>query len=432
MTPTGKGPVSILHLSSTKRPLKSGGTKTVKNRYFPHLEIIQQQQRLVENKHSPEKLVASHLNDFNLHRIHETVMRKLYQKHHKIDKWNVEIQSLKEKIKRPQRMIERRKSVERIRYLEKKIQEIREESHIQEYINQTESLLKEYDKYFPKKREIDFLRSKKKENVLPLEEEKNPLYWRKIRIVKRYVEIASRYVDIQMIVKKKNVHRCVCGYDLNEVHIDNLGIQICPECNTERYIVGHNLYKTDTFSSKNEYNDEDNFEKALMRYQGKQPDKIPDTLFEDLDAYFSARGFPTSEEIRALEPNAKGRKPGTSLPILYKALQETDNSTFYEDANLIAHKYWGWTLPDVTSLESVIKQDYRKTQRIYNSLQKERSSSLGTQYRLFKHLEMRGHPCSISDFKIVKMRESLEYHDKNWKIMCERCQDPEIFFIPTI
>lgn len=335
-------------------------------------------------------------------------------------------------IKTPQTIIERKQTKKRIRSIEAQIDAIKDGTNIKIYLEKAESMIEEYKTMIPKKRQINFTATEKEKQEILEEEEKDPRYWKKMRLIRKYLDFAQNYIDITIIQKKKNINRCGCGYDLTNVFIDNFGTQICPECRTERYIIGFNLYKSDTLASRNDYSDRDNFEKALMRYQGKQIDKIPDSLFTELDTHFTARGKLTSMDIKKLPRNKHGRKNGTDLPMLYKGLLDTGYSSLYEDANLIAHQYWGWKLPDVSHLETLIMEDYEKTQRVYNMLPKERSSSLGTQFRLFKHLELRGHPCIISDFKIVKMRESLEYHDETWRIMCEECKDSDIYFIATI
>ena len=64
--------------------------------------------------------------------------------------------------------------------------------------------------------------------------------------------------------------------------------------------------------------------------------------------------------------------------------------------------------------------DYRTAQQVYDQIPKERKSCLNTQYRLFKHLQRRGHICKFEDFKVVKTRDILEYHDDTWRIICEQ------------
>jgi len=419
-----KPPISIRNVSSTGKQSEppSGGTS------YYGLTDIHSDNVLLEDV--PDTISVSYVNDFNLLKIHETILRKLRSESNKIPELKLQLKRELSSVQSPQTIIERNKSIRKIKDIQNEIKAIRTESKIQEYLEKSKSYIEEYKRLVPQKRKIDF--TSKKEKVLDEKEENSPNYKRKIRLVDRYLNIAQEYIKVNLEQKKRNVNKCVCGFDLTDIPIDNFGTQICPECETERYIVGFNLHKTDTLASRNDYSDRDNFEKALMRYQGKQVDKIPDNLFGDLDKYFSSRGKATSDVIKSRSLDSRGRKKGTNLPILYKALLATGYSSLYEDANLIAHRYWGWKLPDVTHLESVIMEDYEKTQRIYNMLQKQRSSSLGTQFRLFKHLELRGYPCSIGDFKVVKMRESIEHHNQMWKEMCDGCEDPEIYFIPTI
>ena len=422
--PHVRPPISIRNVSSTG---KYSPTTYNTNVYYGLSDI---QVSKIPEDDVPDNLSVSYVNDFNLLRVHETILRKLKAESSTIENLEDELSWELEIIQKPQIIIERNKTLKRIRTIEAEIEAIQHGTKIDDYLCKAEPMIEEYKKLVPQKRKIDFA-AKEEEETLE-EEENNPKYRKKMRLISRYLEFAKKYIKINITQKKKNVNKCGCGCNLSDVPIDNFGTQICPECKTERYIVGFNLYKSDTLASRNDYSDRDNFEKALMRYQGKQVDKIPDTLFGDLDGYFASRCKPLSKEIKDISLNRRGRKPSTDLPMLYKALLAAGYSSLYEDANLIAHRYWGWKLPDVTHLESIIMEDYEKTQRIYNMLQKERSSSLGTQFRLFKHLELRGHPCSIGDFKVVKMRESVEHHNAMWREMCEGCDDSDIYFIPTI
>jgi hypothetical protein len=107
--------------------------------------------------------------------------------------------------------------------------------------------------------------------------------------------------------------------------------------------------------------------------------------------------------------------------MMYEALNETNNSAYYEDINLILHLYWGWSLPDISQLEDRIMEDYITTQQIYNAIpNKDRDASLNIQFRLFVHLKAVDYPCTKDDFKIQTSRDSLIFHNEMWKIMCEK------------
>jgi len=422
-------PISIRRVNTSSNQQNISTFSTKENIYYSLSDI---HPSLEQEEDLPNKVTASYINDFNLFRIHDLIIRKLRAERRQISRLEDKIKTQVEAIKKPQTVIERKRSKEKIKEIKESIREIESGRRIKKYLELAEPLIHKYESLVPKSRQVDFTATDQEKMEQLEEEEKNPNYWKKMQIVQQYIDLAQKYITVTVIQKKKNMKKCPCGYDLTNVFIDNFGTQICPECGNDRYIIGYNSYKRDNLSSRNDYSDRDNFEKALMRYQGKQVDKIPETLFGDLDEYFKMRGKSVSAVIKSLPYTSRGRKPGTDLPMLYKALLETGYSSLYEDAILIAHKYWGWKLSDVSHLEAVIMRDYQKTQRVYNMLPKERSSSLGTQFRLFKHLELRGHVCSVGDFKIVKMRDSLEFHDETWRQMCEGCEDPSIYFIPTI
>jgi len=183
--------------------------------------------------------------------------------------------------------------------------------------------------------------------------------------------------------------------------------------------------------SNNDYEDEENFVKALNKHQGKQSKKINfSILCKELDSYFSKYGFETSETIKAKDFNFDLKtKPGTNVKKMILALQEIGYPEYYEDVNLICHEYWGWKLPDIEEYIPQLLDDYRKTQKIYLSLEKKRKSCLNLQYRIFKHLQILNIQVKPEDFRIPDTLDILKEHDFLWKKMCEASN---LTFIPTI
>jgi Poxvirus Late Transcription Factor VLTF3 like len=263
-------------------------------------------------------------------------------------------------------------------------------------------------------------------------------------LISNYLEIARKYISLNVIHEKSFDNRCpACELDLKDVPIDDeCGVQVC-SCGFERRCLTRTSVYSDSSkqsTGRNGYDDRDNFLKALRRHEGKQPNHLPENLIDVLDRHFTSFGLPAVEEVRRLplieRGPRQGTKEGTSRDMMFRALYETNNVAYYEDINLICHLTWGWALPDISYLEDQIMDDYDKTQRIYESLPKDRKSNLNIQYRLFKHLEMRRHRCYIDDFKIVKTRDILEYHDSIWRLMIEGAKQahPEhgFIFIETI
>lgn len=91
-----------------------------------------------------------------------------------------------------------------------------------------------------------------------------------------------------------------------------------------------------------------NFLKAFKRYQGLEHHKIPNSLYQELDAYFTKLGYPTGEEIRQLPLDSQGRRGPTNRYLLRKALFDLGYTRYYEDIGYIAKIYWDWSLPKIT------------------------------------------------------------------------------------
>lgn len=118
--------------------------------------------------------------------------------------------------------------------------------------------------------------------------------------------------------------------------------------------------------------------------------------------------------------------------LIISALSHINRTEFYEDYNLIGHIIWNWILPDISKYREKIIDHYNKTQKVFCRIPPEergRNSSLGTQYRLWRHLQLIGFPCKMEQFKIAEDPDSLMIHNQLWRKMCEGCHDPEIYYI---
>jgi hypothetical protein len=206
----------------------------------------------------------------------------------------------------------------------------------------------------------------------------------------------------------------------------------CPECQTDHQVI---LNKSSSYDSKlnffNVDNDMENFTKALLRYEGLQ-DRPNPIIYDKLDTYFKQRNLPLSKDVKKLPLNERGKKDHTNREMLCKALAHIKHTEYYEDCNLIGHIYWGWKLPNLTHVKQTIFRHYSITQKCFYKIPlevRDRISSLGTQYRLYKHLQLIGYECYPEDFKIAEDNKSLENHNRLWKLMCELANDPEIYYI---
>lgn len=382
----------------------------------------------------PERIIASYVNDFNILQVDETILKKFaYERKKTIHDLENRLIIEKRKLNQLQTIVERKSTLAEIERLTSAIDRINKNVDEKEYREQTIDLLEIYRSLGVKTKKISFRSLKESDSETSNDELRH-------RLISNYLEIARKYIKIDVVREiPYNYHCPNCGSDLREVTIDEeTGVQQC-SCGLKKYNILRNNIIPDSSrvpNSKIGYDDRENFIKSLQRDQGQQPNKIPDVLFEILDNYFESFDLPSAEEIIKRPLTKKGSRVNSSKQLMIKALQETGNSGYYEDINLICHLYWNWTLPDYSEIMDLVIEDYDKLQPIFISLPKERKSNLNIEFRRFKHLQMRGYPCNIDDFKMIKTREILEEHDRIWMAMIEQAQelypDDGFVFIPTI
>lgn len=392
------------------------------------------------NDDLPDKVEGTYKYDFNILDIHNLILKRFEKaKHHEIHKLEKELAIELDKTKQKQNMVERKTSLRKISQIQNKIDSIKSGSDFENYINQIKPLIEQYNIIGTLSKIVSFATNKKKEEAEDTEElpEDTETQHKRHQIIFDFLEVARKYIEVDLVRDIKEGNLCPsCGYRLDNVEDDNedTGVVICPNCGLEKLsVVRCRFYKdnTRTNNSGNNYEDRANFEKVVMRYQGKQHDKPPSDLYIVLNNYFNEKelinieidGKYVSVNSEYIKTNVlldeNGEKPGTTRALMYKALKDTGNSSYYDHINLILHEMWGWELPDISHLEDQIMDDYDKSQRIYEALPKDRKSSLNSQFRLFKHLRRLGFPCKTRDFRIPATHDILEFHLNMWAKICE-------------
>ncbi|AYV86153.1 MAG: hypothetical protein Solumvirus1_28 [Solumvirus sp.] len=377
----------------------------------------------------PTKLVGEYINDYNIIYADTIITYNLTnEKNLVLPKLTKELNDEELKSKGAQTVRERKNTLLSIDKIKKEIERVSSETHLKEYKKEVSPILEEYSKIGP---------FYKKKVFGSLEVPVDQYATKRLDLVEKFVTIAKKYIEVELVFRVKQEHLCKCGYILTNVFINDDGAQICPECGYCSYFPQFNASSldADTLSgnkNKDEYDNWDNLYKAFLRFQGKQVNKISEKILESLDKYFRNKKLLVRDDVGSTQLDNKGRRKGTTLQMMITALKETQNVSYYEDANLICKLYWQWELPDLSHLESKIRSDYTKTQEVFNSIPKERTSNPSTQYRLYKHLQLAGVDCNQQDFKMPTMRNVIEAHDEMWKIMCAGAKDSNIYFIPTI
>ena len=387
-----------------------------KNKLNSFHEYIDEKEDYNTDEILPDRIEGSYIYDYNILLI-DDIIRKKFKRNKKnslgILKNKLELE--KSKILERQNMIERKKSRKKISEYEEEICKYKDDSDLTNYEKNSLILLEEYKKIGTISTVISFV-SNKKDEIKVYENDDKQL--KRHKIISQYLEVARKYIAIDLVRQIPNDNHCPgCGTKYDEIELieDESGATICPICSLEKINVIKNLFFSDgsrVNNSKNNYEDRANFEKVIMRYQGKQVTKPERELYLKLDEYFMEKELPTSEEYQAMETLSDGTKPGTSKELMFEALGNINCSGYYDDINLICNIFFGWVLPDISHLEDDIMKDYDAFQKVYDNLpdREGRKSSLNSQWKLYILLRRRGWSCKPRDFKIPTTPHILEYH----------------------
>jgi hypothetical protein len=379
-------------------------------------QYVDEEENFTEDEILPDRIEGCYVYDYNILFIDDILRRKFSQdKKNRLGILKNKLELEKNKILKRQNMIERKKSRKKIMEYEEEIFKYENNTDLINYENKTNNLLQEYRKIGVISTVVSFVSNKKDEIAIA---ENDAIQGKRHQIISEYLEIARKYIQVDLVRSLPNDNSCPgCGTKYEEIELieDESGSTICPICSLEKISVIKNLFFSDgsrVNNSKNNYEDRVNFEKVLMRYQGKQITKPGKELYEKINEYFISKGLPSSEEYRDMPLLPDGTKEGTSKELMFEALANINCSGYYDDINLICNVFFGWTLPDVTHLEDDIMKDYDSFQKVYDSLpdREGRKSSLNSQWKLYILLKRRQWPCKSRDFKIPSTPHILEYH----------------------
>lgn len=392
--------------------------------------INQQQQKI------PDEISVEYSNDYDILYIHNIVLNKLASEMNlpslKLIEQEIEREAMK--VCSVQTKLDRKQSLERINMLQNKLSNIASGKRYNEYISSVNDFIEQYKKIGPDIKRLSFISSDKKSTI---KQDEETLI--RADIVTQFLHTAAEYIKLNISRKVSHSNYCdFCKEDLSDVVISDNNLQVCPNCLVEKYIPSSRCHdeKMELSNYRSGYNSSSNFHKALRRYQGKQVNKIPQSLLTSLDTYFVNINRSDLIAEKAKEYFTKHNKApnGANRHMMHQALQVLGYSAYYEDINLLMNMVWSVPLHNISHLEPLIMDHYSKTQEVYLGLDKTRKSDLGTQYRLFKHLQLVGYPVNKDDFKIISSPVSFEFHEHIWKQMCDIChqEDKSIYFIPTI
>jgi len=248
--------------------------------------------------------------------------------------------------------------------------------------------------------------------------------------LQRFLDLCSRFITIECIKTINKSLKCKgCEKELESDEETEESKYICSVCECISTFLKPSRYYSNGDKFQTHEDDTVNFIKVIDKFEGKNEPYPPDELYSQLDSYFESLDLKKGSYYKELPFNSSGKKDGTSKMRLWDALEKTNNNKYYDESNFIAHKYWGWHLPDLSLYRDKLVSDYRETQNIWNRIKinYNRSASLGTQFRLYVHLCALDYTCDREDFKIQDMVDSLRIHNHAWKIMCKEANLKYVF-----
>lgn len=399
---------------------------------YPEIEIYS------EENQNPETIRITYKFNVNIVLIHKAIRKKFGFERSRLEEYKKEINSIDNMLEKGVKI-----SINDLKYysklkkeLELKIDDISTGSIWSSYVEMAKPYLEEYQSLFSFKNKSVIIAGKKDD----MNEEDKYNMDRKINLIKEYVDIASNYINISISRIEKIIIVCpICSTNSKEFDVDDdSGICTCLNCGWIRKNIAKNSGNKDnnrtSSTSKNDYEDRENFYKAIIRFACKQPKVFHPNLEEDLDEYFSKNGIESGEIIRS-KKTIKGRKEGLDPQMMLRALSDLAKSKspkyphrkiyadYYEDVWLVMNIYWGFEPNDIMHLSNDLMQMYDETQEAYinfTTLERGgRDASLSTQVRLLLQLWALDYPCYKSDFKLPQ-RLSLENHQRLWKLMCQK------------
>ena len=388
-----------------------------------------------ETSEIPDNINVKYSTDFNILWVHKVISTHYSMQHKKMSRLEKELELKTMLMEKAITEIDRFDIKRKINKIEDEIDDIKNQHSWKKYNEESKEYIESYKEIRPTHKVVRFGK-----NETGDAEEEDMLNLR-LYIIGKYLDVAKKYYPIDVRIETKYNPNCpVCSGDLEELGIESDGVLQCV-CGYEQILYSkESIYKDTTRvesnRSDNNYQDRDNFEKAIMKYQGKQENNLPSSMFVDLDKYCRSYGFPTSDEVKNMPLNVDGSRGSwmnpdgtsgrTSREFLFKALKETGYADYYDDERLILYLYWNWPRPNISNLEEKLMDDYDLTQAAYIKIPKTRKSSPNTQYRLFRHLQANGHKCTIDDFRVVKTPDILQEHNNLWKTMCTMTNYPLI------
>ena len=302
--------------------------------------------------------------------------------------------------------------------LTKHINDIENQASFNFYITEISFLLEKYKEILNKPIKVTFIGKPIKNNK------------EKKAIISDYLEIAQKYVDIEIISKENQKEKddkkdkIICNNCNNKklFEIVDTNIYICTICSAQQVILKNVSSYRDidrvNISSKYMYDRKIHFRDTINQYQGKQNSTIEQKVYDDLEKQFDLHHLLIGDK----DMDKKHRFKNITKEHILMFLKELEYTKHYENVNLIHYNLTGIKPDDIGYLEDKLMDDFDILVDLYDKIFKHinRKNFINTQYILYQLLMRHKHPCSISDFTILKTIDRITFHDDIFRELCYR------------
>lgn len=353
---------------------------------------------------------------YDILQLDERIKKILCDESKRLSEYENRIESINEELKTNILYRKKKELIKEKEELEKKIEDINNNTLFAEYICVSQNIINEYINLLSVPTNKQFFGETKNDS-----EEKYRIT-NQDKLQEKFLEIAKKYLPIkntkQEIIKKQV---CTCGSN-DFTHNDNN--YICNECGLENIIYSSQTNFRDVdrvnLSQKYKYNRRIHFRDIIYQYQGKQNKKIDQKVYDDCENWFYEHNLLLyNKKLSREHPEWYKNHSKITKEYVVMSLKENKYINNYDDMNFIHNYFTNIPCPDISDIENELLDDFDSFLEVYESFSDlDRTNLLNGQYILYRFLKRRKRPVNINDFHMVSTRDRLSEYSEIYNRIC--------------
>ena len=353
---------------------------------------------------------------YDILQLDEKIKKMLSEESKRLSEYKKRKSDIEEELKSAMLYRKRKELLEEKKNIQKKIEDIDNNTLFAEYICVSQNIINEYISLLSVPTNNHFFGNKNNN------EEENTRMINQYKLQDKFLDIAKKYLPIktykQEIIKKK---LCNCG-STNFTHNENN--YVCNDCGLENIIYSSQTNFRDVdrvnLSQKYKYNRRIHFRDIIYQYQGKQNKKIDQKVYDDCENWFYEHNLLLFGK-KLPKDHSDWYKNHSKITKEYVVMSLKENKYInnYDDMNYIHNYFTDIPCPDISDIENELLDDFDSFLEVYESFSDlDRTNLLNGQYILYRFLKRRKRPVSITDFHMVSTRDRLTEYAEIYNRIC--------------